>query len=117
MSLRVECLMWEEELLDDLAAYEQLQRKSREHVQPEAESRYVNEGVILERNFSESVPHRHFDTFLLTREKLFKMLPCVLSVKTRNADIASVQHANNEIAVDTCVTIANRSRVGVLKLP
>ena len=114
--MRVECLVGEEELFDDLAAYEQLQRKSREHVQPEAESRNVDEGVILERNFQNTFFHKELK-FLLTREKLFKMLPCVLSVNTRNAEIASVQHANSEIAVDTCVTIANRSRVGVLKLP
>ena len=52
-----------------------------------------------------------------TGEKLFKMLPCVLSVKTRYADIASVQHATRDMAVEMCVTLAKRWSVGVRKLP
>jgi hypothetical protein len=45
------------------------------------------------------------------------MFPCVLSVKTRNAEMANVQHAMSERKVETCVTKENRSRVGVLREP
>jgi len=50
-------------------------------------------------------------------EKLFRMLPCVLSVNTRKAEIASVQHATSDSAVEMWVTVANRSNVGVFRLP
>ena len=53
----------------------------------------------------------------LTAEKLFKIFPCVLSVNTKYAEIANVQQDTNEITVEICVTFANRSNVGVLKLP
>ena len=53
----------------------------------------------------------------ITDAKLFKMLPCVLSVKTRYADTASVMQATSEIRVEMCVTLAKRSRVGVRRLP
>ena len=52
-----------------------------------------------------------------TAEKLFKIFPCVLSVKTTYAEIANVQQATNEMTVEICVTFANLSKVGVLKLP
>lgn len=52
-----------------------------------------------------------------TAEKLFRMFPCVLSVKTRYPEIASVQHATSDIAVEMCVTRAKRSSVGVRRLP
>jgi len=53
----------------------------------------------------------------LTGEKLFKMLPCVRSVNTTYPDIAIMEHATKDAIVDTCVTVANRSSVGVLRLP
>lgn len=53
----------------------------------------------------------------LTEEKLFSIFPWVLFVNTRNAEIASVQHATSDMAVDICVTFANRSSVGVRRLP
>ena len=53
----------------------------------------------------------------LTGEKLLSMLPCVLSVNTTYPDIAIMEHATNDAIVDTCVTVANRSSVGVLRLP
>lgn len=53
----------------------------------------------------------------LTCGKLFRMLPCVLSVKTTYAEMARVMQETNEIKVDTCVTFANLSRVGVRRLP
>lgn len=53
----------------------------------------------------------------LTGEKLLSMLPCVRSVNTTYPDIAIMEHATNDAIVDTCVTVANRSSVGVLRLP
>lgn len=53
----------------------------------------------------------------LTDGKLFRMFPWVLSVKTRYAETASVEQATSEMTVEMCVTVAKRSRVGVLKLP
>ena len=53
----------------------------------------------------------------LTGEKLLSMLPCVRSVNTTNPEIAIIEHAMNDTIVDTCVTVANRLRVGVLRLP
>ena len=47
MALHVEGLVLEEVLLDDLAADEQLERERREHVQPEAEPRDVDQRVVL----------------------------------------------------------------------
>ena len=52
-----------------------------------------------------------------TAAKLLSILPCVLSVKTRYPDIANVQHATRDIAVEICVTFAKRSNVGVRRLP
>jgi hypothetical protein len=49
--------------------------------------------------------------------KLFRIFPCVLSVKIENAEIASVEHASSDIIVEICVTWAKRSSVGVLRLP
>ena len=54
---------------------------------------------------------------LITFEKLFNTFPMVLSVKTRNAEIARVQHATREMNVEIWVTFANRSRVGIRMLP
>lgn len=45
------------------------------------------------------------------------MFPCVLSVKTTYAEMERVMHETSEMKVDTCVTFANRSRVGVRRLP
>ena len=45
------------------------------------------------------------------------MLPRVLSVNTRNAEMAKVMHATREINVEMCVTLANLSSVGVWRLP
>ncbi len=45
------------------------------------------------------------------------MLPCVLSVKTTYADIANVEQATSDMAVEMCVTLLKRSKVGVRKLP
>lgn len=53
----------------------------------------------------------------LTGEKLFRMLPCVLSVKAMYAATASVVQQTSDKRVDTCVTLANRSSVGVRRLP
>jgi len=50
-------------------------------------------------------------------EKLFNIFPCVLSVKTTYPEIARVQHAASDSSVEMCVTIANRSSVGVRRLP
>ena len=52
-----------------------------------------------------------------TGPKLFRMFPCVRSVKTTYAETASVQHATSEMSVDTCVTLLKRSSVGVRRLP
>jgi len=49
--------------------------------------------------------------------KLLRILPRVLSVKTRNAEMASVMHATREMIVEMCVTLANLSSVGVRRLP
>lgn len=54
---------------------------------------------------------------LPTLEKLFSILPCVLFVNTTKAETAIVTQATREIAVEIWVTFANRSRVGVFKLP
>ena len=48
---------------------------------------------------------------------MFRMFPCVRSVKTTYAETASVQHATSEMSVDTCVTLLKRSSVGVRRLP
>jgi hypothetical protein len=48
---------------------------------------------------------------------LFRILPCVLFVKTRNADIPSNKQAIMDTNVEICVTVAKRSSVGVFKLP
>jgi hypothetical protein len=53
----------------------------------------------------------------LTGEKLLSMLPCVRSVNTMYPEIAMIEHATSDTTVDTCVTVANRSSVGVLRLP
>ena len=52
-----------------------------------------------------------------TGEKLFRMFPWVRSVKTMYAEMAKVQQAINEIAVEMWVTLENLSNVGVRKLP
>lgn len=49
--------------------------------------------------------------------KLLRMLPCVLSVKTRNPDVDMHRQATTESAVLTWVTWAKRSRVGVRSEP
>lgn len=134
MSLHAEGLMREEELLYHLyrhqrmsvcqfnseenyylAANEQLQRQRCEHVETEAETRNINEGIVLlkmHQSRAHSITMRKH-----TGEKLFNILPCVLSVKTTYADIASMEHATRDIAVEMCVTLENRSSVGVFKLP
>ena len=53
----------------------------------------------------------------LTCGKLFRMFPWVLSVKTMYAEMARVMQETSEIKVDTCVTFAKRSSVGVRRLP
>ena len=45
------------------------------------------------------------------------MFPCVLSVNTIYAEIARIMQDTSEIKVDTCVTLANLSSVGVRRLP
>ena len=45
------------------------------------------------------------------------MLPCVLSVNTMYPETPMMEHATSDTAVDTCVTVENRSSVGVLRLP
>lgn len=45
------------------------------------------------------------------------MFPWVLSVKTMYAEMARVMQETSEIKVDTCVTFAKRSSVGVRRLP
>ena len=47
MTVHAEGLMRKEKLLDDLTADEQLKWKCREHIQPEAEPRDVDESVGL----------------------------------------------------------------------
>ena len=42
VALHVERFVWEEVLLDDLSAHEELKRKCREHVQTETEPRDVD---------------------------------------------------------------------------
>lgn len=49
--------------------------------------------------------------------KLLRMFPCVLLVNTRKPDVDMHKHANTEIMVETCVTLANRSIVGVRREP
>lgn len=60
--------------------------------------------------------HLHIDE-LLAFEKLLSIFPCVLSVKITNAEIANVEQATSDSAVDIWVTLAKRSNVGVFKLP
>ena len=54
---------------------------------------------------------------VLTCGKLFNMFPWTLSVKTRYAETASVTQETRDINVDTWVTFANLSSVGVRRLP
>lgn len=49
--------------------------------------------------------------------KLFRMLPWVLFVKTRNPEMDMHRHATTESVVETCVTWAKRSSVGCLSEP
>jgi hypothetical protein len=57
---------------------------------------------VSDYNRRKQVPQYQLEKRLSIRtvEKLFKMFPCVLSVKTQYADTASVQHATREMAVE-----------------
>ena len=81
-----------------------------------------NRAMLIRVSFSGYIADRdqiatRGEIFKLTGEKLLSMLPCVRSVNTTYPDIAIMEHATNDAIVDTCVTVANRSIVGVLKLP
>ena len=115
VALHAESLVREEILLDHLATHEELQRERREHVQAKTYPCNIDQGVVLENaNF---VSHPTLNARKLTGEKLLRMLPCVRSVNTTYPEMAIVAQATNDNAVDTCVTVANRSSVGVFKLP
>ena len=117
VTLHAERLVREEILLDDLAAHEELQREGREHVQAKAKPGNIDQGVALRIILGLAHPHFIDARKTLTGEKLLRMLPCVRSVKTTYPETAIVVQATNDIAVDTCVTVANRSSVGVFRLP
>jgi hypothetical protein len=79
-----------------------------------------NRAMLIRVSFSGtfgSITQEPEGTRWLTGEKLLSMLPCVRSVKTTYPDIAITEHAMSDTTVDTCVTVANRLRVGVLRLP
>ena len=54
VSLHVEWLVGEEELLYHLSADEELEGEGGEHVQPETEPRDVDEGIVLDTSVSAS---------------------------------------------------------------
>lgn len=100
-----------------LSTNEELQREGCEHVQSETEPCDVDKRVVLAKQHVFKVIPVYKPREERTAEKLFKMFPCVLSVKTRYPEIASVQHATSDTAVEMCVTFAKRSSVGVRMLP
>jgi len=99
-----------------LTTYEELQRERGEHIKPKAKPRQVYQGIILPY-ICGSVNLIFDPGSTLTGEKLLSIFPSVRSVNTTYPEIAIIEHATSDTAVDTCVTVANLSSVGVLRLP
>jgi hypothetical protein len=111
----VKRLILPEESLDDFPTHERLERERCKHV-----------GSKLRNNHQYRRRTTTSDTLTQARAmlmrvssvgKLLRMFPCVLSVKTRYPEVDMHRQAMTEMMVDTCVTWAKRSSVGVLSEP
>ena len=83
------------------------------HERPGRTSRHTNSSSGRVVNMFNPKQKRATLIIVSSAAKLFRMLPCVLLVNTRNALMANVRHAARLNAVLTWVTMANRSSVGV----